>query len=83
MAKQDTGLLVLWMTNRSKLWRFMEAELLPGWGLEVVATWLWLKVTSSGNPVGSLVCLFSLLSHAALMVPLKESGSPWLLCSTL
>lgn len=53
---QETGLVVLWMTNRSRLWQFMEADLLPAWGLHIVATWLWLKVTDDGQPVSPLVC---------------------------
>lgn len=30
------------------------AELLPGWGLRQLATWHWLKVCDSGEPVGRL-----------------------------
>ena len=45
----------MWMTNRERHWRFVEGELLPGWGLRLVATWLWLKVTNGGEPVAPLV----------------------------
>jgi hypothetical protein len=43
------------MTNRERHWKFVEEELLPMWGLQTVATWLWLKVTDTGNPVAPLV----------------------------
>ena len=49
------------MTNRSRLWRFMERELLPAWGLTIAATWLWLKVTNYGEPVSPLVCFQSVI----------------------
>ncbi|KAK9799808.1 hypothetical protein WJX73_001282 [Symbiochloris irregularis] len=49
LVDQEEGLVVLWMTNRSRLWRFMETELLPAWGLRLCATWLWLKVTSTDH----------------------------------
>lgn len=48
-------MVALWVTNRDRLWRFVHQELLPGWGLSLVATWYWLKVTNSGQPVSSLV----------------------------
>lgn len=53
---QDGGLVVLWMTNRERLHKFVEKQLLPAWGLELVATWWWAKITPSGHPVQPLVC---------------------------
>ena len=47
--------MALWMTNRERHWRFVERELLPGWGLAPAATWLWLKVAADGRPVAPLV----------------------------
>ncbi len=32
--------MLLWMTNREKLHRFLHDELLSAWGLEHVATWV-------------------------------------------
>ena len=49
------GLLALWVTNRERLRRFVEAELLPAWGLAPAAQWLWLKVTARGALVTPLV----------------------------
>lgn len=49
-------LLALWVTNRERLRRFIDAELLPAWGLEHRATWYWLKLDTEGNPVTPLVC---------------------------
>ena len=47
--------MALWVTNRERLRRFVEAELLPTWGLELAAQWLWLKVTARGALVTPLV----------------------------
>ena len=52
---QEGGLVALWMTNRERHWRFVERELLPGWGLQPAATWLWLKTANNGRPVAPLV----------------------------
>ena len=48
--------MVLWMTNRERLHQFVEKQLLPAWGLELLATWWWAKITPSGHPVQPLVC---------------------------
>lgn len=56
---QGRGLLALWMTNRERHRRFVDAELLPAWGLRQVAAWYWLKVTDEGQLVSSLVCTAS------------------------
>ncbi|XP_053268635.1 N(6)-adenine-specific methyltransferase METTL4 [Pleuronectes platessa] len=42
-------LVVTWVTNRPSHLRFVREELYPHWGLEVVAQWLWVKVTTSGQ----------------------------------
>lgn len=46
--------MALWVTNRERHRRFIEAELLPAWGLRQVAQWHWLKVTDDGRPVSRL-----------------------------
>ncbi|XP_030254399.1 methyltransferase-like protein 4 isoform X2 [Sparus aurata] len=42
-------LVVTWVTNRPSHLRFVRDELYPHWGVEVVAEWFWVKVTSSGQ----------------------------------
>ncbi|XP_034718484.1 N(6)-adenine-specific methyltransferase METTL4 [Etheostoma cragini] len=42
-------LVVTWVTNRPSHLRFVRDELYPHWGLEVVAEWFWVKVTTSGQ----------------------------------
>uniref|UniRef100_A0A3Q3AS12 Methyltransferase 4, N6-adenosine n=1 Tax=Kryptolebias marmoratus TaxID=37003 RepID=A0A3Q3AS12_KRYMA len=42
-------LLVTWVTNRPSHLRFVRDELYPHWGVQVVAEWFWLKVTTSGQ----------------------------------
>lgn len=48
-------MLALWMTNRERHWRFVEAELLPHWGVRPAAAWLWLKLSDAGIPATPLV----------------------------
>ncbi|KAJ8279802.1 hypothetical protein COCON_G00068680 [Conger conger] len=42
-------LVATWVTNRQKHLRFVREELYPHWGVEVLAEWLWVKVTRSGE----------------------------------
>ena len=45
----------MWMTNRERIHRFVESELLPHWGVEIVAHWFWHKIGTAGKPVSSMV----------------------------
>jgi len=78
---QDGALVALWMTNRERHWRFVEAQLLPAWGLTHSATWLWLKVTDDGRPVSQLVRLVpgQTLSelHQFLRTPHGRASLSW------
>lgn len=47
--------MALWLTDRQRLRRFVEGELLPAWGLRPLAHWVWLKVAADGQPVTPLV----------------------------
>ncbi|XP_059182786.1 N(6)-adenine-specific methyltransferase METTL4 isoform X2 [Centropristis striata] len=50
-------LVVTWVTNRPSHLRFVRDEMYPHWGVEVLAEWLWVKVTTSGQfvfPLDSL-----------------------------
>ncbi|XP_058487568.1 N(6)-adenine-specific methyltransferase METTL4 isoform X1 [Solea solea] len=42
-------LVVTWVTNRPSHLRCVRDELYPHWGVEVVAEWYWVKVTTSGQ----------------------------------
>ncbi|TNN65823.1 Methyltransferase-like protein 4 [Liparis tanakae] len=42
-------LVVTWVTNRPSHLRFVRDELYPHWGVDVVAEWFWVKVTTSGQ----------------------------------
>ncbi|XP_029313477.1 methyltransferase-like protein 4 [Cottoperca gobio] len=42
-------LVVTWVTNRPSHLRFVRDELYPHWGVEVLAEWMWVKVTTSGQ----------------------------------
>ncbi|KAH6895778.1 MT-A70-domain-containing protein [Thelonectria olida] len=47
------GLVAVWITNKHSIYDFLvsPAGLFAAWGLEVVAEWTWLKVTTSGEPL--------------------------------
>lgn len=55
--------MCMWVTNRERHLRFIHDELLPHWGLSVVATWYWVKVTNQGELVSPLVNVQSLLAR--------------------
>ncbi|KAF9960278.1 Methyltransferase-like protein 4 [Modicella reniformis] len=48
------GIVAVWITNRAKVKKVVVDKLFPSWGLELVAHWFWLKVTTHGEPVLSL-----------------------------
>ncbi|XP_061522948.1 N(6)-adenine-specific methyltransferase METTL4 isoform X2 [Phycodurus eques] len=43
------SLVVTWVTNRPSHLRFVRDELYPHWGVEAVAQWFWVKVTTDGQ----------------------------------
>ena len=47
------GLVAIWITNKNSIQDFLTSPtgLFAAWGLEVVAEWIWLKVTASGEPI--------------------------------
>lgn len=45
------GLVGIWITNKPSIRKFVLEELFPSWGLEEVGEWVWLKVTTNGEPV--------------------------------
>ncbi|KAG0006266.1 Methyltransferase-like protein 4 [Entomortierella chlamydospora] len=48
------GIVAVWITNRAKVKKVVVEKLFPAWGLEFVAQWSWLKITTGGEPVLSL-----------------------------
>ncbi|KAI4993090.1 hypothetical protein ZWY2020_007403 [Hordeum vulgare] len=54
LAHPAGALVVLWITNREKLRRFVEEELLPSWGVRDPTEFYWLKVKSDGSLIGDL-----------------------------
>jgi hypothetical protein len=44
LLQDPCSLVAVWVTNRPRMHRFAQEQLLPAWGLTHVATWLWLKV---------------------------------------
>ncbi|KAF0914248.1 hypothetical protein E2562_027812 [Oryza meyeriana var. granulata] len=54
LAHSAGALLVLWITNREKLWKFVEEELFPSWGVKDHTVFYWLKVKPDGSLIGDL-----------------------------
>ncbi|KAH7293353.1 hypothetical protein KP509_28G021900 [Ceratopteris richardii] len=54
LANHQGALIGLWVTNREKLWTFVEKELFPAWGVNLQAIWYWLKVKSDGQMITEL-----------------------------
>uniref|UniRef100_A0A0E0KA42 Uncharacterized protein n=1 Tax=Oryza punctata TaxID=4537 RepID=A0A0E0KA42_ORYPU len=54
LAHSAGALLVLWITNREKLWKFVEEELFPAWGVKDHTVFYWLKVKPDGSLIGNL-----------------------------
>ncbi|TDZ38955.1 Uncharacterized protein C8035_v006895 [Colletotrichum spinosum] len=49
----DGGLVAIWVTNKPALVDLLTSPrgVLAGWGLEVATEWIWLKITSRGEPI--------------------------------
>jgi len=45
------GLVGIWITNKPKFRTFVLESLFPRWGVELVGEWVWVKITSSGEPI--------------------------------
>jgi len=45
------GLVGIWITNKPKFHTFVLESLFPQWGVEPVGEWVWVKITSSGEPI--------------------------------
>ncbi|VIO94343.1 Uncharacterized protein BM_BM2284 [Brugia malayi] len=50
---KESGLLAIWVTNNAKHLKFTD-NMIEYFGFEKIATWRWLKVTNSGEPVYNL-----------------------------
>ncbi|KAL5218945.1 hypothetical protein ABZP36_019629 [Zizania latifolia] len=54
LAHSAGALLALWITNREKMWKFVEEELFPSWGIKDLTVFYWLKVKPDGSLIGDL-----------------------------
>jgi N6-adenosine-specific RNA methylase IME4 len=52
----DEGLVTVWVTNKASFRELIleEGGLFDQWGVRLVEEWIWLKVTSSGEPICAL-----------------------------
>ncbi len=50
----EDGIVAIWCTNKSKYRHFVMNRLAKVWGLEYLTEWLWLKVTTNGEPIFDL-----------------------------
>lgn len=44
-------LVAIWVTNKPKFRRFITQKLFKKWKIKEIGTWLWIKVTTEGEPV--------------------------------
>uniref|UniRef100_A0A182RK21 Methyltransferase-like protein 4 n=1 Tax=Anopheles funestus TaxID=62324 RepID=A0A182RK21_ANOFN len=47
----ENTLVVVWCTNAPSHIEAVSKEFFPKWGVELVACWYWIKITSAGEPV--------------------------------
>ncbi|KAF9881791.1 hypothetical protein CkaCkLH20_00937 [Colletotrichum karsti] len=49
----DGGLVAIWVTNKASLIDLLTSPkgILTAWGLEVATEWIWVKITSQGEPI--------------------------------
>ena len=47
----DTCLIVVWVTNKQKIMKFVKDEVFKKWGFKYLTEWHWVKVTKTGKPV--------------------------------
>lgn len=71
-------LVALWVTNRERIRRCVDEELLPALGLVCAAKWHWLKLTDEGRPVSPLVRV----CHGGLLATGTESIQNLTNCAT-
>lgn len=53
----NDGIVAVWVTNKPACEAILtdpKSGLFRAWGVELVATWTWIKVTSRGEPVGAV-----------------------------
>lgn len=51
---QDGGLVGIWITNKPKFRTYVLETLFPSWRVEPVGEWIWLKITTTGEPMFDL-----------------------------
>ncbi|KAK6533358.1 hypothetical protein TWF694_002308 [Orbilia ellipsospora] len=51
---RQNGVVAIWITNSSKWRNFVIGKLFPAWNVQMVAEWIWLKVTTNGEPIFDL-----------------------------
>ena len=53
--KQD-GLVAIWITNKAAVTDLLTSPrgMLAQWGLEPIGEWIWLKITSAGEPISDV-----------------------------
>ncbi|XP_058070655.1 methyltransferase-like protein 2 isoform X2 [Magnolia sinica] len=77
------ALVALWVTNREKLWVFVEKELFPAWGITNATLLYWLKGTDSEHqpaykPLPGNQVLISIPGHHSRKPPLGKMLSDYI-----
>lgn len=53
-GSQDGGFVGIWITNKPKFRAYVLETLFPSWRVEPVGEWVWLKITTTGEPMFDL-----------------------------
>ena len=48
---QRNGIVAIWVTNDPKICQFVLSDFFNSWGVSPIAQWVWVKLTSSNEPV--------------------------------
>lgn len=48
---KPSSLVIIWCTNSSSHINAVKQDFLPKWGLKLITTWYWLKITKYGQPI--------------------------------
>lgn len=48
---KPNSLVIIWCTNSASHINAVKQDFLPKWGLKLISTWYWLKITKYGKPI--------------------------------
>lgn len=74
IASKDC-IVAIWVTNKPKFRTFILTKLFTSWGLECVAEWTWLKLTTQAEPIFPLDSMHKKPYEQLILARPKDSKS--------